>query len=261
MRWQPGLMSAARAIAMGLCAGVALWAGSAQAALFADDDARKAILELRARLAQTEARAEAQAAEVESLRKALLDLNGHIEQLRAELARSNGAKEQLARDLSELQRLQRDLVAGVGGVDERIKRLEPIKAAVGGREFQAEQAEKRQFDEALTRLRGGDFDGAASAFGQFVRRYPASGYTESAHFWWGNALYGKRDCKEAINAFRVTTRQADHPRAAEAQLAIGNCQIEMKEPKVARATFQELIKAYPDSDAAKAARERLSTLR
>lgn len=251
---QSGLQRAT--VALG-CA-FALLGGPAQAALFADDDARKAIIELRARLVQMDARAEAQSAEIESLRKALLDLNGQIDQLRAELARSNGSKEQLARDLSELQRQQRDLVAGV---DERVRRLEPIKASIDGREFQADPSEKRQFDEALTRLRGGDFEAAATAFSNFVRRWPASGYNDSAHFWLGNALYGKRDCREAVNAFRVTTRQADHPRAAEAWLAIGNCQIEMKDPKAARATFQDLVKAYPESEAAKAARDRLSTLR
>ena len=64
-----------------------------------------------------------------------------------------------------------------------------------------------------------------------VRRWPGSGYTESAQFWLGNALYGKRDYKDAIAAFRVTASAAAHPRAAEAQLALANCQIELKDVK------------------------------
>lgn len=253
-----GRAHALKLVLLTLGSAAALWSSPAAASLFADDDARKAIIELRARLIQMDTRAETQREEIQSLRKALLDLNGQIDQLRADLARSNGAKEQLARDLSELQRQQRDIVAGV---DERVRRLEPIKASVDGREFQADPAEKRQFDDALARLRGGDFEAASVAFANFVRRYPASGYNESAHFWLGNAFYGKRDCKEAINAFRVTARQADHPRAAEAVLAIGNCQIELKDTKAARATLQDLIKAFPESDAAKAARDRLGALR
>lgn len=230
----------------------------AHASLFSDDEARKAILDLRARLSQTDARIEAQNAEIQALRKALFDLNTQLEQQRAELARSTGQKEQLARDLSELQRQQRDMVAGV---DERVRRLEPIKVNVDGREFQAEPTEKRQYEEAVARLRNGDFEGAASALSQFIRRHPGSGYLDSAQFWLGNALYGKRDYREAINAFRVTARAAEHPRAPEALLAIGNCQLEMKDTKAARATFQELIKAFPESEATKAARERLGALR
>lgn len=246
--WRPTLMAV-----LAFCGPVV-----AHASLFSDDEARKAILDLRSRLTQTDARIESQQAEIQSLRKALLDLNSQLDQHRADLARSNGQKEQLARELSELQRQQRDIVAGV---DERVRRLEPIKVSVDGREFQAEPGEKRQYEEAVARLRGGDFEAAAQALNQFIRRHPGSGYLESAQFWLGNALYGKRDYREAINAFRVTARATDHPRAAEALLAIGNCQLEMKDAKAARVTFQELIKAFPDADASKAARERLSALR
>jgi hypothetical protein len=47
-------------------------------------------------------------------------------------------------------------------------------------------------------MRGGDFDRAAPALAAFLRRYPGSGYADSARFWLGNALYGKRDYKEAM---------------------------------------------------------------
>ncbi|MEY2729781.1 MAG: hypothetical protein RL584_907, partial [Pseudomonadota bacterium] len=89
---------------------LALAAVPSQASLFADDDARKAILELRQRLAQTDQRAQAQTEELQGLRKALLDLNSQLDQLRAELAASRGGQENLTRELSELQRKQRDLL-------------------------------------------------------------------------------------------------------------------------------------------------------
>jgi TolA-binding protein len=53
----------------------------------------------------------------------------------------------------------------------------------------------------------------------------------------------------------------DHPRAAEAVLSIANCQIELKDNPGARRTLDELIKAYPQSEAAVAAKERLARLR
>jgi tol-pal system protein YbgF len=231
---------------------------AAQASIFADDDARKAIVDLRQRLSQMDARAQAQAEELQALRKSLLDLNTQIDQLRGELAASRGAQENLTRELSELQRKQRDLL---NVTEERVRRLEPVKVTVDGREITVEPQERRGYEEAVAQLRSGDFNAAANALSAFLRRWPTTGYAESAQFWLGNALYGKRDYKEAIAAFRVTAAAADHPRAAEALLAIANCQVEMKDSKAARATLNELMKAHPNSEAAKAGKERLAALK
>jgi TolA-binding protein len=81
-------------------------------------------------------------------------------------------------------------------------------------------------------------------------------------FWLGNALYGKRDYKEAIAAFRAfVTAAADHPRAPEALLALANSQAEMKDPRGARKTLDELLKSDPKSEAAQAGKERLASLK
>jgi tol-pal system protein YbgF len=243
---------------------------AARAALFDDDEARRAILELRQRVQQMEqantrqdaesAKANAQLLDqIQTLKRSVLELNGQLESLRSDIAKLRGSDEQLTRDLADVQRRQKDISQGV---DDRIRKLEPIKVSVDGREFMADPEEKRQFEDALAVLRGGDFDKAALAFGTFVRRYPASGFADSARFWQGNALYGKRDYKEAIAVFRSLVSNApDHARAPEALLAVANCQAETKDIKGARATIGELIKAYPKSEAAQAGRERLAALR
>jgi tol-pal system protein YbgF len=246
---------------------------AARAALFEDDEARKAVLEVRQRMQaveqinvrQNELIAETTKAnaalleQIQGLKRSLLDLNGQLESLRGELAKFRGTDEQLARDLADVQRRQKDITQGV---DDRIRKLEPIRASVDGREFMADPEEKRQFDDALAVLRGGDFDKAATAFSGFLRRYPGSGFADSARFWLGNALYGRREYKEAIVAFRGLVNNApDHPRAPEAMLAIANCQAEARDVKSARATIGELVKAYPKSEAAQAGRERLAALK
>jgi tol-pal system protein YbgF len=257
-----------------LCAGLMLSAAlvPAHAALFDDDEARKAILDLRKQHDQLRTKQEATNAEltktnaalmeqVQQLRRSVLELNSQLEAMRGDMAKLRGTDEQLLRDVADVQRRQKDISQGV---EDRIKKLEPIKVSNDGREFMADAEEKRQFDEALAMLRGGDFDKAATMFGVFVRRYPGSGYADSARFWLGNALYGKREYKEAILAFRTMANSApDHPRAPEALLAIANCQVEGRPPdtKAARATIGELIKVYPKSEAAQAGRERLAALK
>ena len=257
-----------RRLAVGF--GLTLALGSAHAGLFDDEEARKAILDLRARIAAADEQSKARDAEltkanaalleqISVLKRSLLDLNAQLEALRGEMARMRGNDEQIARDVAELQRKQKDITQGV---DDRIRKLEPVKVSVDGRDFMADPEEKRQFDEALGVLRAGDFDKSSVMFGNFVRRFPGSGYVDSARFWHGNALYGRREYKDAIASFRALVSNApDHPRAPEALLGIANCQIESKDAKGARATIAELVKTYPKSEAATAGRERLAALK
>ena len=253
-------------------ASLLLLAAAAQAQLFPDNEARKAILELRAsdeqtakRLADLTAANKALADQVQqlqqllALRGSLLELNNQLEALRADLARQRGGNEQLARDVAELQRRQKDIAQGV---DERMRKLEPQKVAVDGKEFLADADEKRQYDEAFALIRSGDFAGAATALNNFRSRYPASGYGDSVRFWLGNALYGKREYKEAVTMFRTFIANApEHSRVPEALLAVANTQAEMKDSKGARATLADLLKRFPQSEAAQAGKERLAVLK
>jgi TolA-binding protein len=78
-------------------------------------------------------------------------------------------------------------------------------------------------------------------------------------YWVGNAQYGLRDYKASIDTFRQLLALApQHYRAPEALLSIANCHSEIKEPKLARKALEELVKNYPDAEAAQVARERLA---
>jgi len=245
-----GLRSAAIAAAL-FCASL-----GAHAALFEDDEARRAILDLRQRVesmrTQTDQRLTDDNAQ---LRRSLLDLQTQIEAMRGDMQRMTGQNEQLTRTLSELQQRQID-------IDDRMKKSEPAKVSVDGREFTADPREKADFDAALGVFRAGQFAQAQTAFAEFVKRYPQSGYNASALFWLGNAQYATRNYNEAIANFRSMLSLApDHAKAPEAVLSIANCQIELKDTRAARRTLEDLTKAYPQSEAAQAGRERLSRLK
>jgi tol-pal system protein YbgF len=200
------------------------------------------------------------------LRRSILELQNQIQALRAELAGQRGANEQLARDLAEAQRRQKDMAQSVGerfqATEERFRQFEPVRVSVDGLEFFAEPAEKRSFDAAVEVLKKGDFAAAQGVFADFLNRYPQSGYYSSGLFWLGNAQYATKDYKEAMINFReIMKRSPEHLRAPEAALSVANCQIELKDVKGARKTLEDLIKAYPQSEAAPAARDRLSRLK
>ena len=239
----------------------------ARAGLFEDDEARKAILELRATIKTNEDAAKQRSDQINTLvqdqlqplRRSMLDLNSQIDALRAEVAKLRGTNEQLARDLADTQRKLTDQSQAV---EARLKPLEPQKVSLDGREFQVNPDERSQYEAAIGLVRRGDFADAVAALSAFLKRYSASGYTDSVRFWLGNAQYGKRDYKDAIATFKgFISANPDHPRAAEALLALANCQIELKDNKAARRSLEDLIKAYPGTEAAQAGKERLASLR
>jgi len=240
-----------------------LAAPAAHAGLFDDAEARKAILDLRTKQEQTDARSKAATdqllEQISQLKRSLFDLNNQLEQLRMDIAKMRGTDEQLTRDVVELQRTQKDVQQGV---EDRIKKLEPQKASIDGKEFTVEPEERRQFEESMAVLRKGDFGGAISALSAFNKRYPNSGYRASGLFWLGNAQYGMREYKEAMASFRAMISAApDHARAPEALLSIANCQMELKDSRGAKKTLDDLLKTYPKSEAAQAGKERLASLK
>lgn len=235
----------------------------AQAALFEDADARKAILDLRQRVEAARLSTEQSAGRVDQdvgvLRKSMLDLQSQLDQMRSEIAVLRGINEQLIRDVSVAQQKQQ---SSAQAVDDRLRQFEPQKVSVDGRDFMVQRSEKQDFEAALAIFRTGEFGASQPAFSNFLKRYPLSGYGPSALFWLGNAQYATKNYKEAMENFRaLIARDPEHVRAPEAVLSIANCQTELKDVRGAKKTLEDLLKAYPSSEAASAAKERLSRLK
>ena len=221
---------------------------SAQAGLFEDDEARRAILDLRERV-------ERQGQEIQNFQRSLLEQQNQFEALRAETARLRGEKEELTQELRRQQELSQ-------GVDDRLKKFEPTKVKVDGVEFVADPAETKAYEDALAIFRKGEFGAASTAFNDFIKRNPKSGYALPSLFWLGNAQYANRNYTGAIGNFNALISKApSHMRAADSMLSVGNCQLELKDIKAARKTFNDLVKAYPHTEAATAASERLAKLK
>jgi tol-pal system protein YbgF len=244
----------------------AVWPLQAHA-LFGDDEARRAIIELRQKVDANQQTTDAAMKALEAknadsdtaTRRSMLELSNQIEQLRGEMARLRGQYEQLARDVSEIQRQQKDTQVGI---DERLRQVEPLQITHDEVSFTAAPAEKRDFDAALELLRGSNFAGAVQSYTSFLGRYPNSGYKPSALYWLGNAQYATRAYKEAMeNHRRLITLFPAHLRTPEAMLAMANSQVELKDSKGARRTLEQLIKQFPTTEAAAAGSERLALLR
>jgi len=260
-RMRPWLRQSVVLVAWGL-AGVGAHAG-----IFDDDEARRAILDLRQKIEALRRdgdqriadESKRQADEIANLRRSLIDLQNQLEADRAEIAKLRGQGEQISRDVAEGVRRQADALKPL---EERIKRLEPITVSFEGNEFAVEVAEKRMFEAALASFRKGDFEPAQGVFAEFLGRYPQSGYANSALFWLGNAQFVLKDFRSALATFKkLGGRNPTSARAAEALLAIANCHLELKDASSARKALEELLSSYPQSEVADVAKERLSRMK
>ena len=265
LRCPPGAPTVRLLLAL-LLALAALLAAAPAHALFGDDEARKAILELRARVAELEKQNQQRAEQLqadqtrrfETAQRSQLDLFNQIEALKQEITRLRGQNEVLANEVATLQKRNRDLY---GDLDARLKAMEPKPITVDGKSVTIARDEQAAYDAALVLFRASDFAGAIRSFQTFLARYPQSVYVPSAHYWIGNAYYAQKDYKNAIAAQQtVIDRFADTPRAPEALLNIAASQEEMKQRAAARSTLQKLMKEYPDSESARLAKDRLAAL-
>lgn len=235
---------------------------AAQAALFSDDEARRAILELRTKSdAQNQQILALQelVKKLESTQRGQFEVINQLEQLRQDNAKLRGQLETLSHDLAETQRRQKDLFVNL---ENRLVKLEPQAVTIDGKEVRVEQKETEAFEHAQALFKNGDFKGAVSAINIFQKTYPHSAYTPQSQYLLGNAYYASRDFKQTVIAQQQLVKEyPTHPKAADALLTMASAQIELNDKKSAKKTLETLTAKYPDSPAAITAKERLKALK
>ena len=207
-------------------------------AIFSDDEARKAILEMRK--------------SVQASQGAILDLQNQIEKLRTENAQLRGQIESLQKQTDDLTKNQKTYYQDL---DNRLTRFEPQTIEVEGVTGVVQAGERSAYEEALNAFQNNQVKKADSDLTAFIRKYPSSPYLPLALFWSGNTKYALKDYNGSINQLQtLITRFPGHQRVPAAMLTLGNANLESGKKAVAKKVFSDLIAKYPDSEAAKEAK-------
>ena len=243
---------------------------AAHGALFEDDEARKAILDLRAKSNEQARQNEALTRQLNELSakieqrvdpamRGLLELQTQIELLRQEVAKLRGQLEVQTNELANTQRQERDMFANL---DARLKKFEPSAVQIDGKTVSVDPSEKRNYEAALAQFRAGDFRAAQASFQQLMLQSPDSAYAPNTMFWLGSSQFALKDYKSAIATHQAfLAKYPEHPRAPDAMLNLAYAQIESGDKKTARKTLEGVTEKYADSPAAQAAKDRLASLR
>jgi tol-pal system protein YbgF len=202
---------------------------SQSALAFTDDEARKAILDLRQQIRSMN----------EANQRARIQLSDQIEALGQEIVRLRGDIEQLGRP------------ASAGG-------------ATGGRAADPRSQDPREqaaFDQSMESFRKAQYKETVQNLTAFLTLYPDSKLAPTAQFYLGSSRYAMKDFKGAITTLQAMVQKyPKEPRAADALLMVASCQIELNNRAGAKTTLQRIVKDYKGTPAADTAAKRLPLL-
>jgi tol-pal system protein YbgF len=202
---------------------------SPSALAFTDDEARKAILDLRQQIRTMN----------EANQRARIQLSDQIEALGQEIVRLRGDLEQLGRP------------AGAGG-------------AAGGRPADPRSQDPREqaaFEQSIESFRKAQYKETVQNLTAFLTLYPDSKLAPTAQFYLGSSRFAMKDFKGAITTLQAMVQKfPTEPRAADALLMVASSQIELNNRAGAKTTLQRIVKDYKGTPAADTATKRLPLL-
>lgn len=247
-----------------LLGGLWLVSSPAFAGLFADDDARRKIQQLEARIVQLEQRLAQSETQNKSAARSLLDLQMQLEMQATDLRKQRGQLEEFGHALQESEKRQKDFYTDLD------TRLRPLENSATGAAAQATpgsgagsaSGENQSFETAYGLYRAEKYAEAAHALTKFLEQYPQSTRAANVYYLLGNAYFLSKNYRDAVNAYGVLLdKYDDHPRAPDSMLNLAECQSLLKQQDKAKATLKQLISHFPGSEAAATAKKRLAKLK
>lgn len=218
--------------------------------------------------------------------QALVEMSQRVDQLERELRELRGEVDALVQANAALKKQQLDIAADL---EQRLAAIEARERAAAEAAAQAAapagqgastpvegsamepgaaaadtggKSPELRYGEAFDALKAGKYPEAIAGMQEFLTLHPNHPLADNAQYWLGQTYYVTRDYERAIAAFAaVGVRPTDLAKTPDALLKKGLSEIELKRPDAARATLADLVNRFPNSDAARTARERLQSLR
>lgn len=241
----------------------------ASAGLFTDDEAHARIQQLEARLTQLD-RVNIKLEEANKQQTgSMLDMLTQIESLNQELRKLRGQNEELEHNLQDAKNRQKDFYVDL---DARVRHLEAADAAAQTTSVQkaAEKSvvedisavENSAYEVVYAYYKAANYAKVLESSQDFLEKFPASARAPNVHYLMGDAYFSQDNFKKSIASYQVVVSKYEaSPNVPDAWLNIAACQQQLKDLVSAKKTLKLLIAKYPDSKAAKKAKQRLSSLK
>jgi len=129
----------------------------------------------------------------------------------------------------------------------------------GGGSSPQPPAPRELYSQAYADYARGNYDLAMQEFQEYLRTYPAMELSDSAQHWIAMCLFAKQRYEDAINAWNTMLRE--YPSSAkipEARVRKGMALERVGRRSQALAEYRYVLDRFPNSDAARLAREKLN---
>ncbi len=252
-------------------------AGSAQAGIFDDTEARKMITDLQRQVTDLQQQNQALADRLGKLENRvdnfkIANLVSQLDSQNDALAKLRGQLEVLEYNVEQTQKRQKDLYVDL---DSRLRAVEP--GGGGGTALAAmvpadkpaattdkapAAGEQAAYDAAFGLYKSGNYVGAVAGFKEFMRLFPDGKLASNAQYWTGMSLTAQRDYKGAIaTQQKLLASWPDSNKAPDALFNIAANQLEQGDKKAARKTLEDVVAKYPLTPAADKAKHLLGSLK
>jgi tol-pal system protein YbgF len=191
--------------------------------------------------------------------QSLMQMTQRVDAQQEELRGLRGRIEELQNENVKLRKEQRDLYADL---DKRL--AEASAAAAAAPPVTAPTVtgdEPTLYARAMEQLKLRNYPAAVESFRSLATAYPNGTLADNTQYWLGEAYYVTQEYDHAAAAFqRVLANWPNSRKVPDALLKFGYTQLEQGKLPAGRATLQQVVSRYSDTDAAKLAAERLAKL-
>jgi len=211
---------------------------------------------------------------LDSRNKAQVNIQRQMDLLQTEVNELRGVTELHTHQLSQVLDRQRELYKEI---DRRVNEVleTTSKAALvatipntsenttsNTSSYSDNLTENEAYDRALNLvLKDKKYQQAIVEFKTFNKSFPKSSYSPNAHYWLGQLLFNQGELAQASQEFLIVVdKHKESTKRPDAQLKLAMVAQKQKDTKKAIAIYQQLLKEYPESTAAKLAKPRLAAL-
>jgi len=115
------------------------------------------------------------------------------------------------------------------------------------------------YSQAYADYARGNYDLAIQEYKEYLQHYPSTDFSDNAQYWIGECLYSKQRFAESIEAWDELMRAfPSSDKLPDARLKKGLAYEKLGRKREAIAEFRVVVERYPNSEAGKKARERLT---
>jgi tol-pal system protein YbgF len=135
----------------------------------------------------------------------------------------------------------------------------PAADAAGGAVTAPVPAPRELYSQAYADFARGNYDLAIQGFTEYMKNYPDTDFTDNAQYWIGECYYGKKEYEQAIDAWNTLFRDFESSdKVPDGRVKKGMALERLGRRSQALVEYRYVLDRYPDSPAARIARERLN---